>query len=528
MNMFQPGRFLGPFIFYLYCLHLHLRLRLRLRLRLSSIDSCHHIPSPSTSTLMSTQINMDFNQWLDDAGRTTYDFWEWHGRRLIGMGKVFVELFSAIINYLKSLHEVDQYNGKLLSTMRIRPISVGRMVGIKFPQNPFPVVWDLFFNDLYELLFYPQYHLNQSSLLCRKPLFAKPVVMDVFQGYLLVTYRPFDVHIFHVKFSCELAPSSTPDLQLSPVGELSDMTAKSHPAVMRFIHDQLSREHVSKNQISTPSDLLGKETVSCGDRSPLQTRLRKLYFWHNYQRRRLIFPIAWSGFFLKYLMLKFPGNFILLTNLYHSEPCDFKYVHYKSHSKIQRMKWLCWVEMGELLACDRLLQYGRVQIKTRPHFLSMVPTLFWRRFRCKKNRWPTLADLFSAAGRSNGVIAELEDPTVSQYCALCLLQAELDESLYELAGELATDPDKPDSWAIFVSLVVTGVNLLTRKESHASNLMSGKELSKLVAFVKGAQFDLLEYLQRKRYGSACLENFASGIKLIGQKVAVVEYCPHVA
>ncbi|KAL7203359.1 hypothetical protein ACSBR2_016618 [Camellia fascicularis] len=45
-------------------------------------------------------------------------------------------------------------------------------------------------------------------------------------------------------------------------------------------------------------------------------------------------------------------------------------------------------------------------------------------------------------------------------------------------------------------------------ESHASNLMSGKELSKLVAFVKGAQFDLLEYLQRKRYGSACLENFA--------------------
>ncbi|KAI8026744.1 hypothetical protein LOK49_LG02G00319 [Camellia lanceoleosa] len=180
MNMFQPGRFFGPFIFY----------RHRLRLRLSSVDSCHHIPSPSTSTLMSTQINMDFNQWLDDAGRTTYDFWEWHGRRLIGMGSVFVELFSAIINYLKSLHEVDQYNGKLLSTMRIRPISVGRkssfmidgpknispdqvvvmdgickdiddlrtmvgMVGIKFPPNPFPVVWDLFFNDLYDS---PDFH----------------------------------------------------------------------------------------------------------------------------------------------------------------------------------------------------------------------------------------------------------------------------------------------------------------------------------------------------------------------------------
>ncbi|KAL7203366.1 hypothetical protein ACSBR2_016624 [Camellia fascicularis] len=474
--MFQPGRFLGPFIFYLYRLRLHLLLRLRL----SSIDLCHHIPSPSTSTLMSTQINMDFNQWLDDAGRTTYDFWEWHGCRLIGMGKVFVELFSAIINYLKSLHEVDQYNGKLLSTMRIRPISVGRkssfmidrpknissdqvvvmdgickdiddlrtmvgMVGIKFPQNPFPVVWDLFFNNLYdspdfhhttlrdvkkvalsisgqlakafqtwtlwfqrtkilryELLFYPQYHLNQSSLLCRKPLFAKPVVMDVFQGYLLVTYRPFDVHIFHVKFSCELAPSSTPDLQLSPVGELSDMTAKSHPAAMRFIHDQLSREHVSKNQISTPSDLLGKETVR-QSANKNQTSFPKRVFWCG-------------------------GS------------------------------------------C------------------------------CKKNRWPTLADLFSAAGRSNGFPIRKDERSQS-----------FDSKSFSFKEQNAH---------------VTSVkNIL---ESHASNLMSGKELSKLVAFVKGAQFDLLEYLQRKRYGSACLENFASGIKLIGEKVAVVEYCPHVA
>ncbi|XP_074331359.1 cullin-associated NEDD8-dissociated protein 1-like isoform X2 [Apium graveolens] len=53
--------------------------------------------------------------------------------------------------------------------------------------------------------------------------------------------------------------------------------------------------------------------------------------------------------------------------------------------------------------------------------------------------------------------------------------------------------------------------------SHASYLMSGKELSKIVAFVKGTQFDLLEFLQRERYGSAHLDNFASGRELIGQK-----------
>lgn len=66
----------------------------------------------------------------------------------------------------------------------------------------------------YELLFYPRYHLDQSSLLCRKSLLAKPIVMDVYEDYILVTYRPFDVHIFHVKLFGELTPSTTPDLQV--------------------------------------------------------------------------------------------------------------------------------------------------------------------------------------------------------------------------------------------------------------------------------------------------------------------------
>ncbi|KAL5982677.1 hypothetical protein ACLOJK_016753 [Asimina triloba] len=62
-------------------------------------------------------------------------------------------------------------------------------------------------------------------------------------------------------------------------------------------------------------------------------------------------------------------------------------------------------------------------------------------------------------------------------------------------------------------------------ESHASFLMSGKELSKLVAFVKGTQFDLVEYLQREKSGSARLENFASGLELIGQKWQNAGCCP---
>lgn len=66
----------------------------------------------------------------------------------------------------------------------------------------------------HELLFYPRYHLDDSSLLCRKPLLTKPIVMDVYQDYILVTYHPFDVHIFHAEIHGELTPTSNPTLQV--------------------------------------------------------------------------------------------------------------------------------------------------------------------------------------------------------------------------------------------------------------------------------------------------------------------------
>ncbi|KAF8412210.1 hypothetical protein HHK36_000170 [Tetracentron sinense] len=118
-------------------------------------------------------------------------------------------------------------------------------------------------SNMYELLFYPRYHLDQSSLLCRKLLLGKPMVMDVFQDYILVTYRPFDVHIFHVKISGELSPSSTPFLQLSTVRELSIMTAKSHPAAMRFIPDQFSRDCFLKKIHSSSPDSLARQPARC-------------------------------------------------------------------------------------------------------------------------------------------------------------------------------------------------------------------------------------------------------------------------
>ncbi|AQK75555.1 Quinoprotein amine dehydrogenase beta chain-like [Zea mays] len=117
-------------------------------------------------------------------------------------------------------------------------------------------------SNTYELLFFPRYHLDYSSLLYRKPLLGRPIVMDVFQDYILVTYSPFDVHIFHVMISGELSPSSNPVLQLSTVRELSIMSPKSPPVSMRFIPEQNDKE-VLKRDTNESYDLLSQQPSRC-------------------------------------------------------------------------------------------------------------------------------------------------------------------------------------------------------------------------------------------------------------------------
>ncbi|CDY52016.1 BnaC06g42960D [Brassica napus] len=149
------------------------------------------------------------------------------------------------------------------------------------------------------------------------------------------------------------------------------------------------------------------------------------------------------------------------------------------------------------------------------------------------------------------VIVKLEGLAVSQYCTLRILQATLDESLYDLAGELVrfllrsgreiehapteshtlTSPkllgflifgsshkksslDKSSSSFKEQSLHVASVKSVL--ESHASYLMSGKELSSTSTLS-------FEYLYLSPfYGCAQLENFAAGLELIGQKLQISE------
>ncbi|XP_055828019.1 uncharacterized protein LOC129896195 isoform X3 [Solanum dulcamara] len=518
-------------------------------------------------------------------------------------------------------------------------------------------------SDGYELLFYPRYHLDQSSLLCRKPLLTKPIVMDVYQDYLLVTYRPFDVHIYHVKLSGELTPSSSPNLQLSTVRELSIMTAKSHPASMRFIPDQLPREGVARNGgLSTSLDLSVREPTRClilrtnGELSLLdldEGRERTLtdsveLFWvtcgQSEEKASLIEEVSWLDYGHRGMQVWYPSpgadvfkqeDFLQLDPELEFDREVYPLGLLPNDGVVvgvsQRMSFSACTEFScfepspqaqTILHCllRHLLQRDKKEEALRlaqlsaekPHFSHCLEWLLFTVFEAdisgsknqsvipnhstnsslldktcdliknfpeyfdvvvsvaRKTDGRHWADLFAAAGRSTElfeecfqsrwyrtaacyilVIAKLESPAVSQYCALRLLQATLDESLYELAGELVrfllrsgreyepttTDSEKlsPRFFGYFLfpssyrrqtleskgsfkepsAHVASVKNIL---ESHASYLMSGKELSKLVAFVKGTQFDLVEYLQRERYGSARLDNFASGFELIGQKL----------
>ncbi|CAA2992972.1 RAB6A-GEF complex partner 1-like [Olea europaea subsp. europaea] len=522
-------------------------------------------------------------------------------------------------------------------------------------------------SNIYELLFYPRYHLDQSSLLCRKTLLAEPMVIDVYQDYLLVTYRPFDVHIYHVKLSGGLTPSSTPDLKLSTVRELSIMTAKSHPAAMRFIPDQLPMEFISRNDVSSQSDFVAREPARClilrttGELSLLDlddgreiglTDSVEL-FWvtcgQSNDKTNLIEEVSWLDYGHRGMQVWYPSpgadpfkqeDFLqldpelefdrevyplgLLPNAgvvvgvsqrmsfsactefpcFEPSPQAQTILHCLLRHLLQRdkreealrlahlsaekphfshcLEWLLFTVFDAEIsrqnasknqtvasnnaANSSLLEKTCHLIRSFPEYFDVVVSV------ARKTDGRHWADLFSAAGRSTElfeecfqrrwyrtaacyilVIAKLEGPAVSQYCALRLLQATLDESLYELAGELVRfllrsgreyEPTTTDSenlsprflgYFLFPSgfrrqsmdlksnssfkeqsAHVASVKKIL--ESHASFLMSGKELSKLVAFVKGTQFDLVEYLQRERYGSARLENFASGLELIGQKL----------
>lgn len=530
-------------------------------------------------------------------------------------------------------------------------------------------------SNTYELLFYPRYHLDQSSLLCRRALLGRPMVMDICQDYILVTYRPFDVHVFHAQLLGELSPSNAPVLQLSAVRELSIMTAKKHPVAMRFIPDHspkdgtlFSRSEVTPrdHNIESGSENFQRQPKRClilrlnGELSLLdldEGRERELtdsveLFWVTSElsegKENLIDEVSWLDYGHRGMQVWYPSpgldpfqlqdflqldpelefdrevyplgvlpsagvvvgisqrmSFSACTEFPCFEPAPQAQTilhcllrHLLQRDKVKEalglarlsankphfshcLEWLLFTVFDADISSQSSTKNNSISVKSSasslleqtcalirhfPEYLDVVVSV------ARKTDGRHWADLFAAAGRSTDlfedcfqrrwyrtaacyilIIAKLEGPAVSQYSALRLLQATLDESMYELAGELVrflmrsgrdydllTETEKTPqrflgSFLFRSSSQKQPIDMKSpsSKESsahigsvknilecHASYLMSGKELSKLVAFVKGTQFDLVEYLQRERNGSARLENFASGLQIIGQKLGM--------
>jgi hypothetical protein len=85
-------------------------------------------------------------------------------------------------------------------------------------------IWDqyqtyllVFAKCRYELSLYPRYHLDETSLLCRKQLPGKAIAMDVWQDYILVTCPPFDIYVFKVHVQGTLSPLKASKVQVSSI-----------------------------------------------------------------------------------------------------------------------------------------------------------------------------------------------------------------------------------------------------------------------------------------------------------------------
>jgi len=90
-----------------------------------------------------------------------------------------------------------------------------------------------------ELAFYPRYHLDASSVLARMPLPARPIALDAQGEYLLIALAPpggtLELRVIHVSIRGELSPLGKPALVMTPVRELSIMSARMPPVAMSFV-----------------------------------------------------------------------------------------------------------------------------------------------------------------------------------------------------------------------------------------------------------------------------------------------------
>ncbi|XP_024532297.1 RAB6A-GEF complex partner protein 1 [Selaginella moellendorffii] len=496
--------------------------------------------------------------------------------------------------------------------------------------------------DSYELSLYPRFHLDESSLLCRKMLPGNPITMDIWQQYILVAFAPFDLRIFRVTMDGNVTPFKVPVVQLDTVRELSIVSVKRAPVALQLVPPQRSPE--SSQQPGRCVVLRNDGELSIldldkGSERSLATGIERYWLTSgNAHIKGLAEEISWWAYGHQGMQVWYPSSLSADKTSQLDPEIGFDREVYPlalcpsagvlvgvsqrlSVSTCSEMPCFEPIPQAEtILPCllhhllqrnkqDEALQLAKLSARN-PHFSHSLEWLLFRVFdgaifrqnpksnlevstkktslleqvcelirnfpeypdvvvsvarKTDGRHWPLL---FAAAGDSTKlfeecferksyhtatcyilVIAKLEGPSVSQRGALRLLQATLDEFMYELAGELVqfllrigreyenSDKELGRSnsntlTTFFLRLPsstrrasLSETDLLTstvRKilEDHAGGLMSRRALSDLVAFVKETQFNLTKFLQAERDKSARLDDFASALRSMSEKLCM--------
>ncbi|KAL3150452.1 hypothetical protein ABBQ32_000282 [Trebouxia sp. C0010 RCD-2024] len=109
-------------------------------------------------------------------------------------------------------------------------------VGAATNQDPKPA------NLACQLLLYPRYHLDHSSLLARYPLAQAPLALDALGTYILVAFAPLELTLLRVAMTGALTPNGASTAKISVVRELSIMSVGQPITDIAIVEPRLSSE----------------------------------------------------------------------------------------------------------------------------------------------------------------------------------------------------------------------------------------------------------------------------------------------
>ncbi|GAX78137.1 hypothetical protein CEUSTIGMA_g5579.t1 [Chlamydomonas eustigma] len=93
-----------------------------------------------------------------------------------------------------------------------------------------------------ELILFPRYHLDLTSVLVRYPVPQVPLAMDCVGSHILLASQPLEIALFEVSITGKLSPSSSPKASLQLVREISMMHVGNPLMDMALVASQYAED----------------------------------------------------------------------------------------------------------------------------------------------------------------------------------------------------------------------------------------------------------------------------------------------